>query len=156
MKLLLLLLSLFLSALLGAITELHGHFVPRTTPRTPRYKVVVMGESAVGKSSISIRFARDAFSDRAESTVGGTTQGNTSHPQHLSCFTCVAAYLNKTWFLDGNIVTFEIWDTAGQERYSSLAPIYYRDARAALVVYDITSRVHRTEDHSIVILVELI
>jgi small GTP-binding protein len=43
--------------------------------------------------------------------------------------------------VDGDTVKFEIWDTAGQERYHSLAPMYYRGAAAALVVYDITQRV---------------
>jgi small GTP-binding protein len=41
--------------------------------------------------------------------------------------------------VDGNTLKFEIWDTAGQERYHSLAPMYYRGANAALIVYDITS-----------------
>jgi len=50
-----------------------------------------------------------------------------------------AAFLTQTVTLDDYIVKFEIWDTAGQERYRSLAPMYYRGAAAALVVYDITS-----------------
>jgi GTPase SAR1 family protein len=45
------------------------------------------------------------------------------------------------WVLDGRVVRFEVWDTAGQERYNSLIPLYYRGARAALVVYDLTDRV---------------
>jgi Ras-related protein Rab-5C len=49
-----------------------------------------------------------------------------------------AAFLTQTVVLDGYTVKFEIWDTAGQERYRSLAPMYYRGAAAALVVYDIT------------------
>jgi GTPase SAR1 family protein len=52
-----------------------------------------------------------------------------------------AAFLTQTVQLDDCIVKFEIWDTAGQERYRSLAPMYYRGAAAALVVYDITSHV---------------
>jgi len=51
-----------------------------------------------------------------------------------------AAFLTQTVQLDDYIVKFEIWDTAGQERYRSLAPMYYRGAAAALVVYDITSQ----------------
>jgi hypothetical protein len=50
-----------------------------------------------------------------------------------------AAFLTQSVQLDDYIVKFEIWDTAGQERYRSLAPMYYRGAAAALVVYDITS-----------------
>lgn len=44
--------------------------------------------------------------------------------------------------LDDTTVKFEIWDTAGQERYHSLAPMYYRGAQAAIVVYDITNQVY--------------
>ncbi|CAG8450733.1 5255_t:CDS:2 [Paraglomus occultum] len=54
-------------------------------------------------------------------------------------FVSVAAFLTQTISLDDNtIVKFEIWDTAGQERYKSLAPMYYRNANCAVVVYDIT------------------
>lgn len=54
----------------------------------------------------------------------------------------VAAFLTQTVSLDeGLTVKFEIWDTAGQERYRSLAPMYYRGAAAAIVVYDVTNKV---------------
>lgn len=53
----------------------------------------------------------------------------------------VAAFLTQTVCLDDTTVKFEIWDTAGQERYHSLAPMYYRGAQAAIVVYDITNSV---------------
>lgn len=52
-----------------------------------------------------------------------------------------AAFLTQTVCLDDTTVKFEIWDTAGQERYHSLAPMYYRGAQAAIVVYDITNQV---------------
>ena len=52
-----------------------------------------------------------------------------------------AAFLTQTVNLDDTTVKFEIWDTAGQERYHSLAPMYYRGAQAAIVVYDITNNV---------------
>jgi small GTP-binding protein len=51
----------------------------------------------------------------------------------------LAAFLTQTVCLNDTTVKFEIWDTAGQERYHSLAPMYYRGAQAAIVVYDITS-----------------
>ena len=57
----------------------------------------------------------------------------------LLCFS--AAFLTQTVCLDDTTVKFEIWDTAGQERYHSLAPMYYRGAQAAIVVYDITNQV---------------
>lgn len=82
-----------------------------------------VGESAVGKSSLVNRFAKDQFDDFRESTIG-------------------AAFLTQTISLDANTtVKFEIWDTAGQERYKSLAPMYYRNANCAVVVYDITQSV---------------
>ncbi|KAF8272983.1 GTP-binding protein RAB5 [Lactarius quietus] len=85
-----------------------------------QFKLVLLGESAVGKSSLVLRFVKDQFDDYRESTIG-------------------AAFLTQTVNLeDGTSVKFEIWDTAGQERYKSLAPMYYRNANCAVVVYDIT------------------
>jgi Ras-related protein Rab-5C len=55
-------------------------------------------------------------------------------------FMILAAYMTKKIAIDNTIVKFEIWDTAGQERYNSLAPIYYRDASVAMIVFDITDR----------------
>jgi len=59
----------------------------------------------------------------------------------LICLPFTAAFLTQTVMLDDTTVKFEIWDTAGQERYHSLAPMYYRGAQAAIVVYDITNQV---------------
>ncbi|OBA15485.1 uncharacterized protein OGAPODRAFT_16436 [Ogataea polymorpha] len=88
--------------------------------RFAQFKLVLLGESAVGKSSIVHRFVKDSFTDSRESTIG-------------------AAFLTQTIQIDANTtVKFEIWDTAGQERYRSLASMYYRNAQAALVVFDIT------------------
>jgi len=85
-----------------------------------QFKLVLLGESAVGKSSLVLRFVKDQFDDYRESTIG-------------------AAFLTQTVTLDNQTtVKFEIWDTAGQERYKSLAPMYYRNANCAVVVYDIT------------------
>ncbi|KAF8628230.1 hypothetical protein AX15_004009 [Amanita polypyramis BW_CC] len=85
-----------------------------------QFKLVLLGESAVGKSSLVLRFVKDQFDDYRESTIG-------------------AAFLTQTVTLeDQTTVKFEIWDTAGQERYKSLAPMYYRNANCAVVVYDIT------------------
>lgn len=69
---------------------------------------------------------QDQFDDYRESTIG-------------------AAFLTQTIQRDENTtVKFEIWDTAGQERYKSLAPMYYRNANCAVVVYDITQAVSRS------------
>nr|QBH73331.1 rab5 [Isotomurus palustris] len=86
-----------------------------------QFKLVLLGESAVGKSSLVLRFVKGQFHEYQESTIG-------------------AAFLTQTVVLDETTVKFEIWDTAGQERYHSLAPMYYRGAQAAIVVYDITNQ----------------
>ncbi|CAG9858400.1 unnamed protein product [Phyllotreta striolata] len=86
-----------------------------------QFKLVLLGESAVGKSSLVLRFVKGQFHEYQESTIG-------------------AAFLTQTICLDDTTVKFEIWDTAGQERYHSLAPMYYRGAQAAIVVYDITNQ----------------
>ena len=54
-----------------------------------------------------------------------------------------AAFMSKTLVVDDQAIKFQIWDTAGQEKYHSLAPMYYRGASAAIVVYDITRAVRR-------------
>lgn len=61
--------------------------------------------------------------------------------QRVICSFSPAAFLTQTIHLNDVAVKFEIWDTAGQERYHSLAPMYYRGAQAAIVVYDITNQV---------------
>lgn len=96
---------------------------PADSARFAQFKLVLLGESAVGKSSIVHRFVKNTFDDLRESTIG-------------------AAFLTQTITIpeSNTTVKFEIWDTAGQERYKSLAPMYYRNAHAALCVYDITSR----------------
>lgn len=86
-----------------------------------QFKLVLLGESAVGKSSLVLRFVKGQFHEYQESTIG-------------------AAFLTQTVCIDDTTVKFEIWDTAGQERYHSLAPMYYRGAQAAIVVYDITNQ----------------
>jgi len=86
-----------------------------------QFKLVLLGESSVGKSSLVLRFVKGQFLDFQDSTIG-------------------AAFLTQTVCLDETTVKFEIWDTAGQERYHSLAPMYYRGAQAAIVVYDITNQ----------------
>ena len=83
------------------------------------YKIVVVGDCAVGKSSLTIRYVNNNFSEFQDSTIGAT-------------------YITKKITCPNEIINLEIWDTAGQERYRSIAPLYYRNAVVALVVYDIT------------------
>ncbi|KAL6123908.1 hypothetical protein ACLB2K_076424 [Fragaria x ananassa] len=86
-----------------------------------RVKLVLLGDSGVGKSCIVLRFVRGQFDPTSKVTVG-------------------ASFLSQTIALqDSTTVKFEIWDTAGQERYAALAPLYYRGAAVAVIVYDITS-----------------
>ena len=86
-------------------------------------KVVLLGESGVGKTSIISRFINDTFDEGLVTTTG-------------------ASYVGKDMvFKDYNnqVIKFEIWDTAGQEKYRSLTKIFYKDAAIAILVYDITN-----------------
>jgi len=89
-------------------------------PPKKGFKLVLLGDAAVGKSSILMRFLQNKFTDGIETTVG-------------------AAFSTKTIETRNRTVKFEIWDTAGQERFKSLAPMYYRGASSAMVVYDQTN-----------------
>ncbi|KAJ1437293.1 small GTPase superfamily [Ochromonadaceae sp. CCMP2298] len=84
-----------------------------------RFKVVLLGEGRVGKTSILLRFTKGEYNDRQVSTLQ-------------------ASYLDKRVTIGNTAVQLSIWDTAGQERFHALGPIYYRDASGALLVYDIT------------------
>jgi small GTP-binding protein len=87
-------------------------------------KVVLLGESGVGKTCIIARFINNTFEENLVSTTG-------------------ASYAGKTMTFDeydGKSIRFEIWDTAGQEKYRSLTKIFYKDATAAILVYDITRK----------------
>jgi len=87
--------------------------------RQQSFKVVLLGEGRVGKTSLVLRFCRDTFVDGQPPTI------------QASC-------LERALRIGDKSVNLVIWDTAGQERFHALGPIYYRDADAALLVYDIT------------------
>ncbi|XP_054778646.1 ras-related protein RHN1-like isoform X2 [Prosopis cineraria] len=74
-----------------------------------------------GKTSLVLRFVKGHFNEYQESTIG-------------------AAFFTQVLSLNEGTIRLDIWDTAGQERYHSLAPMYYRGAAAAIVVYDITNK----------------
>ena len=83
-------------------------------------KVVLVGESGVGKTSMITQFIDQIFQEDQQSTTGGT-------------------FSTKDVICDGSkILRFEIWDTAGQEKYRSLTTMFYKDANAAVMVYDVT------------------
>ena len=86
-----------------------------------KFKIVLLGEGRVGKTSILLRYTKGEYDERQVSTNQ-------------------ASYLDKKLTVNGINVHLSIWDTAGQERFHALGPIYYRDADAALLVYDITDK----------------
>lgn len=90
-------------------------------------KICVLGDAYVGKTSLVQRFTSGTFNGNTESTVR-------------------ISFQTKNLVLEGKNVKCNIWDTAGQEKYRSLAPIYYRGADAALIVYDIS------DENSLIIL----
>jgi small GTP-binding protein len=85
-------------------------------------KIVLIGESAVGKTSLISQFIDQVFQDDQQSTIGGTFS-----TKIIKCG-------------NGKILKLEIWDTAGQERYRSVTKLFYKDANAALLVYDISNK----------------
>lgn len=84
-------------------------------------KVVLLGDSGVGKTSLALRYVQDEFHHFSQPTIG-------------------ASFLSKTVECEKR-VHLKIWDTAGQERYQSLTPLYFRGAGAAIFVFDIC-RIH--------------
>ncbi|XP_073113414.1 uncharacterized protein [Elaeis guineensis] len=87
-------------------------------PPNLTFKLVLLGDGRVGKTSLVLRYVNNSFSEKQQATVQ-------------------ASYLTKRLVIEGVPITLSIWDTAGQERFHALGPIYYRDADA-LLVYDIT------------------
>jgi small GTP-binding protein len=82
-------------------------------------KIVVVGDSGVGKSNILTRYAQDEFNQDSKATVG------------------VELY-TKAYRIGDKTIKVHLWDTAGQERYKSVTAAYYRGAKGAMIVYDIT------------------
>lgn len=86
------------------------------------FKVVLIGDSGVGKSNLLSRFTRDEFNLESKSTIG-------------------VEFATKSITTNGKVIKAQIWDTAGQERYRAITSAYYRGAVGALLVYDISKRV---------------
>ena len=85
------------------------------------FKVVIIGDSAVGKSNLLSRYARNEFNINSKATIG-------------------VEFQTQCLEIDGKEVKAQIWDTAGQERFRAVTSAYYRGALGALVVYDISRR----------------
>ncbi|CAI8505842.1 Rab GTPase ypt31 [Hanseniaspora opuntiae] len=84
------------------------------------YKLVLIGDSGVGKSNLLSRYSNNDFQINSKSTIG-------------------VEFATKAVKVDGKIIKAQIWDTAGQERYRAITKAYYRGAVGALIVYDITN-----------------
>ena len=85
------------------------------------FKIILVGDSGVGKTNILSRYVNDTFSESTKSTVG----------VELGC---------KIEEINDTRVKIQIWDTAGQERYKSITKSYYKGAKGALIVYDISRK----------------
>ncbi|XP_071705957.1 ras-related protein RABA5a-like [Rutidosis leptorrhynchoides] len=85
------------------------------------FKIVLIGDSAVGKSNLLARFARDEFYPNSKSTIG-------------------VEFQTQKIEIKGKEIKAQIWDTAGQERFRAVTSAYYRGAVGALLVYDISRR----------------
>ena len=86
-----------------------------------KLKVVVVGDSGVGKTNLIKRFASDTFNYDSKATVG-------------------VEFISKSYIINKKVFKIEIWDTAGQERYKAITSAYYKGAKGCLIVYDTTSQ----------------
>ena len=86
-----------------------------------KLKVVVVGDSGVGKTNLIKRFIVNIYNPNTKATVG-------------------VEFLSKSYKINDQVFKIEIWDTAGQERYKSITAAYYKGAKGALIVYDITQK----------------
>ena len=84
-----------------------------------KLKLIILGDSGVGKTNIINRYVKDSFITNSKATVG-------------------VEFFVKTYRVNNDIIKLEIWDTAGQERYKSITSAYYKGSRGVLLVYDIT------------------
>ncbi|CAI4231251.1 unnamed protein product [Auanema sp. JU1783] len=84
-------------------------------------KILIIGESGVGKSSLMLRFVDHSFDPEQSATIG-------------------VDFRVTSMNIDGNRVKLAIWDTAGQERFRTLTPSYYRGAQGVICVFDVTNR----------------
>lgn len=91
----------------------------QATANAHNFKVVLLGEGCVGKTSLVLRYVENKFNDK-----------------HIT--TLQASFLVKKLNIGGKRINLSIWDTAGQEKFHALGPIYYRGSNGAILVYDIT------------------
>jgi len=85
-----------------------------------KIKIIVVGDSGVGKTNLINRFASDKFDTNSKATIG-------------------VEFVYKTLKINKEVIKVEVWDTAGQERYRAITSSYYKGAKGAIIVYDITN-----------------
>ena len=85
------------------------------------FKVVLVGDSFVGKTNIMSKYLKNEFHEDSKATVG-------------------VEFGSKLFNIEGHPIKAQIWDTAGQERYKAITSAYYKGAKGAFVVYDITRK----------------
>jgi small GTP-binding protein len=83
------------------------------------FKIVIIGDSGVGKSNLLSKYVNNAFQENTKATIG----------VELS---------TKTVEIDGKVIQNQIWDTAGQERFRAITTAYYRSAVGAIIVFDLS------------------
>ncbi|XP_074580218.1 ras-related protein Rab7-like [Curcuma longa] len=92
-----------------------------STRRRTLLKVIVLGDSGVGKTSLMNQYVHKKFTQQYKATIG-------------------ADFVTKEILVDDRLVTLQIWDTAGQERFQSLGVAFYRGADCCVLVYDVNVR----------------
>jgi Ras-related protein Rab-11A len=85
------------------------------------FKVVIVGDSFVGKTNIMSKYLKNEFHEDSKATVG-------------------VEFGSRQFNIDGHVIKAQIWDTAGQERYKAITSAYYKGAKGAFIVYDITRK----------------
>ena len=85
-----------------------------------KFKIIIVGDSGVGKTNLVKRFIQNSFNMNSQSTVG-------------------VEFFSNNYLINDKLFKIEIWDTAGQERYKSITSAYYKGASGAILVYDVTS-----------------
>ncbi|KAG1238073.1 hypothetical protein G6F68_000357 [Rhizopus microsporus] len=85
------------------------------------FKIIIIGDSGVGKSNLLLRYTSNEFLQDSRSTIG-------------------VEFATKTINIDNHVIKAQLWDTSGQERYKAITSAFYRGAVGALLVYDITRK----------------
>merc|ERR1711861_121197 len=98
-----------------------GRFNKMSGRKKVLLKVIILGDSSVGKTSLMNQYVNKKFNTQYKATIG-------------------ADFLTKEVSLEERVVTMQIWDTAGQERFQSLGVAFYRGADACILVFDLTSK----------------